>query len=176
MPSTLIRYDILAQQALLGVVRTVLTDAAKNGLPGEHHFNITFATTAPGVRLPERIRAQYPDTMMIVLQHQFWDLKVDDDGFEVGLSFGGVAERIAVPYSAVMAFVDPAAQFALQFEMRTEQPEEKAAPAAEAPAAAPPAPIEKASTPPAPEQPAEQKSDEKTAGAEVVQLDRFRKK
>jgi uncharacterized protein len=174
MASTLIRYDILAQQALLSVVRTVLTDAAKNGLPGEHHFNITFATTAPGVRLPERIRAQYPDTMMVVLQHQFWDLKVDDDGFEVGLSFGGVAERIAVPFDAVMAFVDPVAQFALQFETRAQQPDEQPVPAAEAPDAAPPAPIEKASA--APAEAAESNADEKTAGAEVVQLDRFRKK
>lgn len=175
MPSDLIRYDILAQQALLGVVRTVLADAARNGLPGEHHFNITFATTVPGVRLPERIRSQYPDTMMIVLQHQFWDLKVDDDGFEVGLSFGGVAERIAVPFGAVTTFVDPAAQFALQFERRESPPEEKPAPAVEAPTAATAAPEKPLPAPAAAEQ-TESKSDEKTAGAEVVQLDRFRKK
>src|SRR6202012_4390541 len=112
MPTDYIRYDLLAQAALRGVVRTVLTDAAKNGLPGEHHFQITFVTTAPGVRLSERMRAQYPEAMMIVLQHQFWDLAVDDDGFEVGLSFGGVAERIAVPFEAITAFVDPTAQFA----------------------------------------------------------------
>ncbi len=174
MPSALIRYDILAQQALLGVVRTVLADAAKNGLPGEHHFNITFATAAPGVRLPERIRAQYPDTMMIVLQHQFWDLKVGDDGFEVGLSFGGVAERIAVPFEAVTAFVDPTAQFALQFERRELQPAEQPVPAIETPAPAPPAAVEKAGAAPAERD--EPKPDEKTAGAEVVQLDRFRKK
>ena len=88
-----IRYDILAQAALRGVVRTVLADAAKNGLPGEHHFKITFDTAAPGVRLSERMRAQYPQAMTIVLQHQFWDLAVRDDAFEVGLSFGGVPER-----------------------------------------------------------------------------------
>src|ERR1700721_3229549 len=85
-----IRYDILAQAALRGVVRTVLADVAKKGLPGEHHFKITFATAAPGVRLSERMRGQYPDAMTIVLQHQFWDLTVDDAGFEVGLSFGGI--------------------------------------------------------------------------------------
>src|SRR6201997_3912280 len=96
-----IRYDILAQQALRGVVRTVLADVAKNGLPGEHHFKITFATGAPGVRLSERMRAQYPETMTIILQHQFWDLTVDDDAFEVGLSFGGVPERLMVPFDAV---------------------------------------------------------------------------
>jgi hypothetical protein len=175
MPVDHIRYDILAQQALRGVVRTVLADAAKNGLPGEHHFKITFATTSPGVQLPERVRAQYPDTMMIVLQHQFWDLKVDDDGFTVGLSFGGVAERIAVPFDAVMAFVDPVAQFALQFELRERQPVEQ--PGAVTEAAAPPAAaIDKPDALSAPAQAAEPKPDEKAGGAEVVRLDRFRKK
>ena len=93
-----IRYDILAQEALRGVVRTVLADVAKNGLPGDHHFKITFTTTAPGVRLSERMRGQYPEVMTVILQHQFWDLTVDDDAFEVGLSFGGVPERLAVPF------------------------------------------------------------------------------
>ena len=116
MATDYIRYDILAQAALRGVVRTVLADVAKKGLPGEHHFKITFATAAPGVRLSERMRGQYPDAMTIVLQHQFWDLTVDDDGFEVGLSFGGVPERLAVPFDAVTAFFDPAVQFGFQFE------------------------------------------------------------
>src|ERR1700721_4308433 len=107
-----IRYDILAQAALRGVVRTVLADVAKKGLPGEHHFKITFATASPGVRLSERMRGQYPDAMTIVLQHQFWDLRVDDDGFEVGLSFGGVPERVAVPFDAGAAFLAPAGQLA----------------------------------------------------------------
>src|ERR1700687_4240106 len=98
MPVDHIRYDILAQAALRGVVRTVLADAAKNGLPGEHHFNITFHTTAPGVRLSERMHAQYPQAMTIVMQHQFWDLAVSDEAFELGLSFGGIPERIAVPF------------------------------------------------------------------------------
>src|SRR6202051_5093485 len=116
MPTDHIRYDLLAQAALRGVVRTVLPDAAKNALPGEHHFKITFATTAPGVRLSERMRAQYPEAMTIVLQHQFWDLAVKDDAFEVGLSFGGVPERLAVPFEAITAFYDPAVQFGFQFE------------------------------------------------------------
>ena len=111
-----IRYDILAQEALRGVVRTVLADVAEKGLPGEHHFKITFATAAPGLRLSERMRAQYPETMTIVLQHQFWDLAVGDDAFEVGLSFGGVPERLAVPFAAITAFFDPAVQFGFQFE------------------------------------------------------------
>jgi hypothetical protein len=116
MPTDHIRYDILAQTALRGVVRTVLADTAKNGLPGDHHFKITFKTTAPGVRLSERMRGQYPEEMTIVLQHQFWDLAVADDTFEVGLSFGGIPERVAVPFAAVTAFYDPAAQFGFQFE------------------------------------------------------------
>ena len=90
-----IRYDVLAQAALRGVVRTVLADVAKNGLPGEHHFKITFNTMAPGVRLSDRMRAQYPQDMTIVLQHQFWDLAVTEQAFEVGLSFGGIPERVA---------------------------------------------------------------------------------
>jgi len=111
-----IRYDVLAQAALRGVVRTVLADVAKNGLPGEHHFRITFNTMAPGVRLSDRMRAQYPQDMTIVLQHQFWDLAVTEQAFEVGLSFGGIPERVGVPFEAVTAFYDPAVQFGFQFE------------------------------------------------------------
>jgi len=116
MPDHYIRYDLLAQQALRGVVRTVLADVAKKGLPGEHHFKITFNTVAPGVRLSDRLRAQYPETMTIILQHQFWDLTVADRGFEVGLSFGGITERLTVPFDAIVAFHDPAVQFGFQFE------------------------------------------------------------
>ena len=88
----------------------------RKGLPGEHHFKITFNTTAPGVRLSERMRARYPEEMTIVLQHQFWDLIVTEQGFEVGLSFGGIPERVGVPFDAVTAFYDPAVQFGFQFE------------------------------------------------------------
>ena len=116
MPVDHIRYDILAQDALRGMVRTILIDAAKKGLPGEHHFFISFDTRADGVRLSTRMRAQYPEEMTIVLQHQFWDLKVSEDSFEVGLSFNGVAERLSVPFAALKSFVDPSAHFALQFE------------------------------------------------------------
>ncbi|HEX9237907.1 MAG TPA: ClpXP protease specificity-enhancing factor SspB [Xanthobacteraceae bacterium] len=116
MPDHYIRYDLLAQQALRGVVRTVLADVAKKGLPGEHHFKITFDTVAPGVRLSDRLRAQYPETMTIILQHQFWDLTVAERGFEVGLSFGGITERLTVPFDAIVAFHDPAVQFGFQFE------------------------------------------------------------
>ena len=111
-----IRYDILAQEALRGVVRAVLRDAAKDGLPGSHHFYISFDTQADGVRLSPRMLAQYPEEMTVVLQHQFWDLVVTEDGFEVGVSFGGVPERLAVPFAAIKGFFDPSVQFGLQFE------------------------------------------------------------
>jgi hypothetical protein len=177
MPVDYIRYDILAQAALRGVVRTVLADAAKKGLPGEHHFKITFATAAPGVRLSERMRGQYPDAMTIVLQHQFWDLAVDDGGFEVGLSFGGIPERLAVPFDAVTAFFDPAVQFGFQFESLDKQAAEESSTAAEAPAPAPrPAAIEKTDALPVHAASAEPAPNEKSGGAEVVRLDRFRKK
>ena len=125
MPFDHIRYDILVQEALRGMVRDVLTEAAKNkGMPGDHHFFITFDTTAEDARLSDRLRAQYPEEMTIVLQHQFWDLTVTDDAFEVGLSFGGVAERLYVPFEAIKAFADPSVQFTLQFETLTEAPDE----------------------------------------------------
>jgi uncharacterized protein len=183
MPDPLIRYDLLAQQALRGVVRTVLADVAKKGLPGEHHFKITFNTTAPGVRLSDRLRAQYPETMTIILQHQFWDLAVTERGFEVGLSFGGISERLGVPFDSIIAFLDPAVQFGFQFEAiesaageRGEAGaparEDKAKPLAAGKSAAAqtaqPAPTSK--TPPADD------DDKPDGGGEVVRLDRFRKK
>jgi hypothetical protein len=120
MPVDHIRYDLLTQQALRGVLRTVLSDVAKSGLPGDHHFFITFDTREEGVRLSQSMRAQYPQEMTIVLQHQFWDLTVGEDMFEVGLSFGGVPEKLAIPFAAVKGFFDPAVQFGLQFEQVNE--------------------------------------------------------
>jgi hypothetical protein len=111
-----IRYDLLTQQALRGVVRSVLADAAKKGLPGDHHFFIEFDTLAPGVRMSDRLRAQHPEKMTIILQHQFWDLTVNDTAFEVGLSFGGITERLTIPFDAIHGFFDPSVQFGLQFE------------------------------------------------------------
>ena len=111
-----IRYDVLARDALRGVLRRVLTDAAEHGLPGEHHFFITFLSTAEGVKLSPRLLAQYPEEMTIILQHQFWDLVVTEDRFEVGLSFGGIPERLVVPFAAIKSFFDPSVQFGLQFE------------------------------------------------------------
>ena len=111
-----IRYDLLTQQALRGVVRNILTDAAKKGLPGDHHFYISFDTQADGVKLSDRLRAQYPEEMTIILQHQFWDLAVTEQGFEVGMSFGGIPEKLYVPFAAIGGFFDPSVQFGLQFE------------------------------------------------------------
>lgn len=111
----LIRYDMMVQEALLGVVRRVLTDAARIGLQGDHHFYITFKSQAQGVRLSSRLREKYPEEMTIVLQHQFWDLMVNDHAFEVGLSFGGVPERLLVPFDALTGFYDPSVQFGLKF-------------------------------------------------------------
>jgi hypothetical protein len=120
MPIDHIRYDILVQEALRGMVRDVLTEAAKNGLPGDHHFFVTFDTTADGVQLSDRLREQYPEEMRIVLQHQFWGMKVTDEQFEVGLSFGGVAEKLVIPFTAIKIFDDPSVQFKLQFETLAE--------------------------------------------------------
>ncbi|MBV8577495.1 MAG: hypothetical protein JOZ58_20955 [Acetobacteraceae bacterium] len=166
-----IRYDVLARDALRGVLRRVLSDAAAHGLPGEHHFFITFLSSAEGVKLSPRLLAQYPEEMTIILQHQFWDLVVTDDRFEVGLSFGGIPERLVVPFSAIKSFFDPSVQFGLQFEPSEGSAE---APATNLPAASATAPL------PAPA-PAEATDDAEpeekpSEGAEVVRLDRFRKK
>lgn len=191
-----IRYDILAQDALRGMVRTVLEDIAKSGLPGEHHFYITFDTGADGVRVSQRMRAQYPNEMTIVLQHQFWDLKVTEDEFEVGLSFGGVPERLVVPFAAITAFADPSVQFALQFQdVNADAPEAVAPAGAGAPVQEneaepkrlPPKQKKERTVPsltavPPPANPAQAPAtsdgdpDKPQGGGEVVRLDRFRKK
>lgn len=167
MATDLIRYDVLARDALRGVLRQVLKDAAEQGLPGEHHFYITFISTADGVKISPRLLSQYPTEMTVILQHQFWDLIVTDDRFEVGLSFNGIPERLVIPFSSIKSFFDPSVQFGLQFE-----PSDEAADTA-TPAAEPLATVGTNSSDgdvtgnePAP--PSE--------GAEVVRLDRFRKK
>lgn len=182
-----IRYDILAQNALRGVVRTVMADASKKGLIGEHHFKISFTTSAPGVKLSPRLREQYPEEMTIVLQHQFWDLEVSDEAFEVGLSFSGIPERLRVPFDAITGFFDPSVEFGLQFAMVVEEEEEEEETDTPVAQVRPPVPVnppERKSpptgpravpTPPAEEAP-DGDDDKPTGGAEVVRLDRFRKK
>jgi hypothetical protein len=164
------RYDLLAQTALKGVVREALRIAESTGLPGEHHFYIAFNTRHPGVQLSEKIAQRYPREMTIVLQHQYWNLRVLEDRFEVELSFDNVPEHLVIPFDAVKGFLDPAVQFGLQFETAERRPREvepqNPAPAkAKAEAEAAPAP--------------EKKPEDETVGeepAKVVSLDQFRKK
>ena len=125
MSEDLIRYDILAQDALRGVVKTVLTEVARTGLPGEHHFYITFNTQAPGVRISPRLLEKYPDDMTIVLQHQFWDLQAHDQAIEIGLSFDGIPEKLYIPYTAIVTFIDPSVHFSLQFEIEMESDDDE---------------------------------------------------
>jgi len=160
MAEDLIRYDILAQEALRGVVRKVLSEVARTGLPGEHHFFISFVTRAPGVRMSQRLLEQYDKEMTIVLQNQFTNLKVTETGFEVELSFDGRPELLGIPFSAIKGFFDPSVQFGLQFDVERAAEDGAAGtePAAvEAPAAGAPVPVE-------------------PTGEKVVSLDSFRKK
>lgn len=188
-----IRYDLLAQDALRSVVRRVLVDVARTGLPGDHHFYISFDTRAPGVRLSQRMREKYPEEMTIVLQHQFWDLIVTDTTFEVGLSFGGIPERLLVPFTALKGFFDPSVKFGLQFEIASGDAEAQGdgeetddAPLEAPPSANAPAPLKPsrgaasepalASAAPAPAGADEAGEERPAAGAQVVQLDVFRNK
>ncbi len=126
-PESLIPYDEIVQDALRAVVGRVLGEVARSGeLPGEHHFYITFKTTMPGVSIPKHLLERFPEEMTIVIQHRFWDLKVEDDSFTVGLSFGGVPAMLHVPFAAVTQFHDPAVEFALTFEANAaEEPHEE---------------------------------------------------
>lgn len=187
MPVDHIRYDLLTQDALRGVIRTVLADAAVKGLPGEHHFFITFDTRVEGVRLSARLKASYPEEMTVVLQHQFWDLAVGDDEFEVGLAFNGIRERLQIPFKAVTGFFDPSVQFGLQFAVEGEatapsEEREKKLPATASPARKPrlkktePAAPEPAAKPAEPAAKPAVAAEDKRAGEKIVRLDRFRKK
>lgn len=131
MADDIIRYDVLAQEAMRGVVKKVLTEVARSGLPGDHHFYITFNTQAPGVRVSSRLRERYPEEMTIVVQHQFWDLEIGSQSFEIGLAFSGVPEKLLIPFSAIKSFVDPSVQFGLQFDLVEEEisPEGEISPA-----------------------------------------------
>jgi hypothetical protein len=176
-----IRYDILAQEALRGVMRKVLAEVARTGLPGNHHFFITFLTNAPGVRISPRLREKYPEQMTIVIQFQYWDLKVSDTGFEVGLSFSDVPERLEIPFAAVRGFYDPSVNFELEFDVKTEAAAETEGKPAKAPAeiakASPAA--KKADARKKPSEPAKEEPHAATPapkGADVVSLDAFRKK
>ena len=176
-------YDALVDDALRGVVRRVLRQVCDKGLPGSHHFYISFRSTDPGVELPDYLRAKYPEEMTIVLQHQYWDLIITEEFFEVTVSFNKQQERIKVPFTALSAFVDPSVRFGLQFDRK-----DKGAAAAEKPASATPLPApEKRPAPGASpngesgEAEAAAKPGETPAKAEdpaskIVKLDSFRKK
>lgn len=118
-----IDYDALAQDAMRGVVRTVLLKAATSGLPGDHHFYISFDTSGTGVVLSKRLKEKYPNEMTVVLQHRFWDLAVHDDRFEVKLTFDGIPERLVIPFDAIKVFFDPSVRYGLQFENIELEPE-----------------------------------------------------
>jgi hypothetical protein len=169
-----IRYDILAQEALRGVMRKVLAEVARTGLPGSHHFFITFLTGAPGVRVSPRLRERYPEQMTIVIQFQYWDLKVTETGFEIGLSFSDVPEKLEVPFAAVRGFYDPSVNFELEFDVKAEPVAvvEPVRPVvAEKPA---PKKAEAKEKPAAPKKAAATADEGKSA--DVVSLDAFRKK
>lgn len=151
-PDSLIPYDEIVQDALRGVVKRVLERIdADGGLPGSHHFYIAFRTRFPGVDIPRHLLERYPEEMTIVIQHRYWDLAIDDEGFQIGLSFNQVPSKLRVPFAAITGFVDPAVNFALQFAAKDGELLAEAEPEPE-----PPAPIE--------------------PGSNVVTLDRFRKK
>jgi hypothetical protein len=123
-PESLIPYDEIVQEALRDVVGRVLGEVEHSGgLPGEHHFYITFKTRLPGVAIPKHLLERFPEEMTIVIQHRFWDLKVEEDAFSVGLSFGGVPASLRVPFAAVTDFVDPAVEFSLKFQANAAEPE-----------------------------------------------------
>jgi hypothetical protein len=163
MAKPTLRYDKMVENALRSVVRQALGVAADHGLPGAHHFYITFRTDHPGVDMPEFLRAQYPHEMTIVLEHQFWGLEVDEAHFAVTLSFRNQTQRLVIPLAAITAFADPSVKFGLEFRAETVE-EDPSADLSPEPDSPPPAP------------PAAAAEDEKPKAGEVVKLDSFRKK
>ncbi len=188
MAEDLIRYEALVLDELRGVVRAVLLRVLKRGIPGDHHFFITFDTRAPGVGLSKRLKDQYPLEMTIVLQHQFWDLAVTEDRFEVRLSFNNIPERLVIPFSAVRIFQDPTVHFALALRPLEGEEGEKAgtadmallpAPKADAGGGFPPGKSADDGVPDIASSPQAENEDaahEERRTAEVVSLDKFRKK
>jgi hypothetical protein len=184
MSDDLIRYDILTQEALRRVIRKVLDEVQRSGLPGEHHFFITFETGYPGVRLSTRMRERYPEEMTIVIQHSYWNLEVDENSFEIDLSFDDIRERLRVPFAAIRGFFDPAVKFGLQFDIEPPKAATKSENAVVAKSEDPPQDAGKSGSQ---KSSSTRKSGKATAkksgepekpenGADVVSLDSFRKK
>ena len=186
MPQDLIRYDILAQDALRGVIRKVISEVTRTGLPGNHHFFITFVTGAPGVRVSPRLREKYPEQMTIVLQHQYWDLEVSETSFEVTLSFNDISEKLVIPFAAIRGFYDPSVNFELEFEVRAGASDADSAPEEAKPAEPVTHEVIKAPLKPRAAKSKSEKAPSKKAdgenaeaakpSADVVSLDAFRKK
>ena len=175
MPEDLMRYDLLAQDALRGVVRSALARVTRDGLPGDHHFFIAIDTRHPATQLSDRLRQKYPEEITIVLQHQFWNLEVREAEFSVELTFDNVLEKLVVPFTAVKGFFDPAVQFGLQFEIKpAAQGDVTAEQAADEPPSAPAA--RKAGSAGKSKQPRAMKSPGGGDSRKVVSLDQFRKK
>ena len=162
MTEDLLRYDLMIEAALRHVVRETLSTVAQNGLPGDHHFYITFLTNFPGVEIPDYLRKQYPDEITIVLQYQFFGLKVEDDKFSATLSFNNVKERLVIPIEAITTFADPSVNFALQFQSGQEDDEGEEEPP------------EPTGTKTKSDKTKAKEKDEKRG--EVISLDMFRKK
>jgi hypothetical protein len=171
MGKDILKYDEMVETALRGVVREALSRTAQHGLPGNHHFYVTFKTRAVGVEVPDYLREKYPDDMTVVIEHQFWDLTVGEESFSVTLSFKNRPERLTIPLRAITAFADPSVKWGLQFQDQESAKLGEAAGKLGVPAAKPPA-LAAADTPPAGKPRA---GEEKKAG-EVVALDAFRKK
>jgi hypothetical protein len=164
MAKPTLRYDKMVEKALRNVIRDALSVTAEEGLPGAHHFYITFRTHYPGVEIPDFLRAQYPNEMTIVLENQFWDLEVDERRFSLTLSFRSQKQRLAVPLDAITAFADPSVKFVLEFPVETSE----AQPAETPTIGAQPAAL--------PEPGTEMRTDATAKPGEVVKLDSFRKK
>ena len=167
-----IDYGNLMHDAMRSLIRTVLDEVAERGLPGAHHFFISFDTTHPEVELADWLRERFPEDMTIVMQHWFADLEVGEDGFAVTLNFGDQPERMSIPYDAIRTFVDPSVEFGLRFETQEDEEEAELAAAEEAPVDF------EEFAPPAEESPAaaeEDEGEEEHKDAEIVSLDSFRK-
>ena len=171
MSDDLIRYDILTQDALRRVIRKGLEEVQRTGLPGEHHFFITFNTSFPGVRLSQRMFERYPEEMTIVIQHSYWNLEVGDTAFEIDLSFDDIRERLRIPFDSIRGFFDPSVKFGLQFDV-VQAVEPVTAPSIAAPKGR--QGEARAKTASKGNEQAEEKAGD--ASAEVVSLDSFRKK
>ena len=163
MADELLDYPKLVENAMRGVVRAALSEVAEHGLPGEHHFFISFQTTAPGVDIASVLRAQYPEEMTIVVQHKFWDLTVDEDAFSITLSFGGAQQPLFIPFDAITGFIDPSVNFGFKFDDEIPPPE---------PAEVDDAPA--TDDPPATDDASSDETADKTG--QVLTLDAFRKK